>query len=67
MKLDFHRYSPEVWSLYDTAETFGFVGAASAYDSFVLWPRYVAPLWAVRASLVLFAVSVLSILGFTFL
>ena len=41
--VEFHRYTPTVWNLYDTSETFGFVGAASAYDSVRLWPRYRSP------------------------
>lgn len=42
----FHRYSPKVWKLYDTSETFGFQGAASAYDALRLWPPYRKPTWA---------------------
>lgn len=41
---ELHRYSPSVWRLYDTSETFGFVGAASAYDSVHLWPSYRRPI-----------------------
>lgn len=41
---EFHFYSPRIWTLYDTSETFGFVGAASAYDDVRAWPRYVSPL-----------------------
>lgn len=40
---EFHVYSPAVWSLYDTSETFGFVGAASAYDNLGLWPAFKRP------------------------
>lgn len=45
--LELHRFSPKIHCLYNTAETFGFVGAASAYDSVRLWPRYRSPAWAV--------------------
>lgn len=61
VKLEFHRYSSDVWDLYDTSETFGFVGAASAYDSVNLWPRYRSPLWAFGASLFVFALSIVSV------
>lgn len=40
---EFHRYSPKVWRLYDTSETFGFVGAESAYNAVHLWPQYRRP------------------------
>lgn len=53
-KLEIHRYSPDVWNLYDTSETFGFVGADSAYNSVHLWPAYRSPLWAFGASLLSF-------------
>lgn len=49
--LEIHRYSSAVWDLYDTSETFGFVGAESAYNGLKLWPRYVAPVWAFVSSL----------------
>lgn len=39
-RLELHTYSPKIFCLYDTSETFGFVGAASAYDAVRLWPRY---------------------------
>lgn len=42
--VEFHRYTPRVWCLYDTSETFGFVGAGSVYDTFLLWPPYRPPL-----------------------
>lgn len=42
--VEFHRYSPRIWSLYDTSETFGFKGAGSAYDSIALWPPFRPPL-----------------------
>lgn len=42
--VEFHRYTPRVWSLYDTSETFGFVGAGSVYETFLLWPPYRPPL-----------------------
>lgn len=61
MKLDFHRYSSDVWNLYDTSETFGFVGAASAYDSVRLWPKYRSPLWAFGLSLGVFGTCALVI------
>lgn len=57
IRLELHRYSPSLYRLYDTAETFGFVGAASAYDSLYLWPRYRSPVWSVGVSLTLFGVS----------
>lgn len=47
---EFHRYSSRVWSLYDTSETFGFVGAASAYDSVAVWPPYRRPVRGLFAS-----------------
>lgn len=40
---EFHRYSSRVWNLYDTSETFGFVGAASAYEHVGVWPSYRRP------------------------
>lgn len=43
VKMEFHRYSSSVWKLYDTSETFGFVGAASAYDSVHLYPPFKNP------------------------
>lgn len=61
VKLDFHFYSRDVWDLYDTSETFGFVGAASAYDDVALWPRYRSPLWAFGASLGVFSLCVVVI------
>lgn len=47
---EFHRYTARVWSLYDTSETFGFVGAASAYDSVSVWPPYRRPVRGLFAS-----------------
>lgn len=41
--VEMHRYTPAVWKLYDTSETFGFVGASSAYDSVAIWPAYRPP------------------------
>lgn len=61
VKLELHRYSHEVWDLYDTSETFGFVGAGSAYDSVNLWPAYRSPLWAFGAALFVFALSMVSV------
>lgn len=55
---EFHRYSPAVWKLYDTSETFGFVGAESAYTRLNLWPAYRKPSWAVWASVIVGAVCV---------
>lgn len=49
--IELHSYSPKVWSLYDTSETFGFEGAESAYNGLRLWPKYVAPVWAFISSL----------------
>lgn len=49
---ELHRYSSRVWDLYDTSETFGFQGAASAYDAVRLWPPYKKPTWALWLSLV---------------
>lgn len=43
IKIEFHRYSSFVWNLYDTSETFGFVGAASAYDKVRLYPKFKNP------------------------
>lgn len=43
IKMEFHRYLSSVWSLYDTSETFGFVGAESAYNSVRLFPRFKNP------------------------
>lgn len=40
---EFHFYTRKVWDLYDTSETFGFVGAQSAYDSVRLYPPYKSP------------------------
>lgn len=48
---EFHKYTPRVWSLYDTSETFGFVGAASAYDSVNVWPPYRRPVRGLAFSL----------------
>lgn len=48
---EFHRYSPRVWKLYDTSETFGFVGAASAYDRVRVWPAYRRPVRGLALSL----------------
>lgn len=50
LRLEFHRYTSKVWELYDTSETFGFVGADSAYQNLRLWPRYVSPVWALGVS-----------------
>lgn len=66
VKLELHRYSPDVWELYDTSETFGFIGAASAYDSVHLWPAYRSPIWAFGLALIPFFVTVLSFLGVLF-
>lgn len=54
--VEVHFYSSSVWQLYDTSETFGFVGAASAYESVNLPPAYhppVMPLLLCLANLVL--------------
>lgn len=59
--LEFHRYTPSVWSLYDTSETFGFVGAASAYDRFSLWPAYRPPVAPLFICVALLGVSVVSL------
>lgn len=56
--LSVHSYSPEIYRLYDTSETFGFVGAASAYDAVRLWPRYKSPLWALGVALLVFALCI---------
>lgn len=48
---ELHRYSPSVWRLYDTSETFGFAGAASAYDRVNLWPPYRRPVVGVAVCL----------------
>lgn len=40
---EFHRYTRRVWDFYDTAETFGFQAASSAYDRLNLWPAYRRP------------------------
>lgn len=61
IKLELHRYSPDVWALYDTSETFGFVGAASAYDAVRLWPPYKSPLWAFGVSLGVFGLCAVAI------
>lgn len=45
-KIEIHRYSPDLFKLYDTSETYGFVGAESAYNAVRLWPRYHPPVWA---------------------
>lgn len=37
---EIHRYSKKIYSLYDTSETFGFTGAASAYDNIHLWNKF---------------------------
>lgn len=60
-KLELHRYSSDVWKLYDTSETFGFVGAASAYDAVRLWPPYKSPLWAFGVCFGVFALCVVVI------
>lgn len=57
-KLELHRYTSDVWNLYDTSETFGFVGADSAYNSVRLWPAYRSPLWAFGTALAIFGVQV---------
>lgn len=61
VKLDFHRYSSDVWDLYDTSETFGFAGAASAYDDVRLWPAYRSPLPFFGWSIGVFALCVVVI------
>lgn len=48
---EFHRYSKRVWQLYDTSETFGFVGAASAYDQLNVWPPYKRPVVGLAVAL----------------
>lgn len=40
---EFHLYRPAIWQLYDTSETFGFVGAKSAYDGVGVWPSFKRP------------------------
>ena len=55
--LSLHRYSPSVYRLYNTSETFGFVGASSAYDSVRLWPRYRNPLRFVVLAFALFLLT----------
>lgn len=59
--IELHRYSPTIWNLYDTSETFGFDAAESAYDGMVLWPRYKSPVWALFLSLLISATCVLAI------
>lgn len=54
--VEFHRYTPAVWRLYDTSETFGFVGADSAYSSVCIWPGYRPPLRPLLLCLVAVAV-----------
>ena len=49
--LEIHPYSDKIKALYDTSETFGFVGAQSAYDGVRLWPRYRSPVWALAVVL----------------
>lgn len=63
IKMEFHRYSPFVWNLYDTSETFGFVGAASAYDSVRLWPRFKNPSLFVAVDSLVVALCV-GVIGF---
>lgn len=41
---EFHLYNSKIWDLYDTSETYGFVGAASAYDDLKRFPSYRSPL-----------------------
>lgn len=48
---EFHRYRSAVWQLYDTSETFGFKGAASAYDAVHLWPAYRRPVLGLALAL----------------
>lgn len=61
IRLELHRYSDDIKRLYDTSETFGFVGAASAYDSLRLWPRYRSPLWAFGAAVASFGLSAVAV------
>ena len=56
--VEFHRYDKSLFQLYDTSETFGFVGAASAYDGVALWPVYQPPLRPLWLSLWLLAPAV---------
>lgn len=60
-RLELHRFSNDVKGMYNTSETFGFVGARSAYDDLNLWPRYRSPRWAFGAALGLFGVFIVSI------
>lgn len=41
--IEFHIYSPGVYRYYDTSETFGFVGARSAYEYGTLAPPFRLP------------------------
>lgn len=50
MRFDFRVYSSRWWRFYDTAETYGFQGAASAYDCLgEVWPAHVPCVWPVLA------------------
>lgn len=54
-----HHYSSYYWRFYDTSETFGFQGAASAYSLGVCFPRHVStalPLFLVFIILFLWSV-----------
>lgn len=59
--VEFHRYTSRVWKLYDTSETFGFVGAASAYDGLGIFPGYRPPLVPLLWSFLLLIPSVFNL------
>ena len=52
-----HLYRARIWQLYDTSETFGFVGARSAYDGLSLPPAYHPPIEVPAACLALLALA----------
>ena len=57
--VDFHIYSSRVWKYYDTSETYGFEGAASAYSYGSLAPPFRLPFVPVIVTFLVFVLTVI--------